>query len=130
MIPGLSGTILSHDALHTGGLTQPAGDGSAHVQRVLLKWHAGLSRTAGPAWTARKVFDEVTAPLCNVLGFHVVPVVSSPAAVHAVLQSAGEAVAVAATCAWGQDLGSAWRESVRRGIGAAVTDRLRRAAHH
>ena len=34
MIPGLSGTILSHDALRAGGLTLPAGDGSAHVQRA------------------------------------------------------------------------------------------------
>ena len=120
MIPGLSGTILSHDALQAGGLTLPARGEGTHVQRVLLKWHANLIRTAGPAWTARKVFDEVTAPLCNMLRFHVVPVVSSPAAVHAVLRSAGEVVAVAVTSAWGQDPGSAWRESVRRGIGAGV----------
>lgn len=120
MIPGLSGTILSHDALDATGVTLPETGEGVRVQRGLLKWHTALSRSAGPAWTARKVFDEVAAPWCSALGFHIVPTASDPATVHALLQSAGEVVAVVVTSGWGQDLGAVWREGVRRGIGAGV----------
>ena len=120
MIPGLSGSLLSHDALEAAGLADPESGEAIAVHRSLLKWHATLSRMAGPAWPARKVFDEVAAPLCTALGFHVVPARSGATAVDALLQSSGEVVAAAITLAWGQDLGTAWREGVRRGIAAGV----------
>ena len=120
MIPGLSGTILSHDALEAANLTTSESAEAAAVHRLLLRWQLNLSRNGGPAWTARKVFDEVASPFCTALGFQIVPVVSDPAIAVGLLQAAGDVVALAIARPWGQELGTVWRESVRRAIGAGV----------
>lgn len=120
MIPGLSGSLLSHDALSAGGLTEPEPGESIAVRRDLARRAGVMARVAGPAWSARKVFDEVAIPLCSALHFRVVPTVAGQAGVHAHLFHQGREVAVLVTSAWGQDLASLWRDSVRRGIGAGV----------
>ena len=120
MIPGLSGTILSHDALKAASLTASASAEAVAVHRLLLRWQLHLSRNGGPAWTARRVFDEVSSPFCTALGFQVVPLTSDPATAAGLLQAAGDVVALAIARPWGQELGAVWREGVRRAIGAGV----------
>ena len=120
MIPGLSGSLLSHDALDAAGLGVPESGDATVAQRSLLVWHGALSRVAGPAWTARRVFDEVAVPFCTTLGFQIVPVLSEVATASALLQSAGETVALLVALGWGRDLDAAWRDVVRRGIGTGV----------
>ena len=120
MIPGLSGSLLSHDALDAAGLTEPEPGESISVRRDLARRSGILARTAGPAWSARQVFDEVATPLCAALHFAVVPTTSGHTAVHAYLMQQGREVAVIVTSAWGQDLAALWRDSVTRGIGAGL----------
>lgn len=121
MISGLSGSILSHDALATHGLTsQPSSDEARHARQIILKWHNGVTVDGGPAWGARSVFDRVVVPFCTALGFKVIPSRTDEAAVHAMLQSHGEFAAAVVAAPWGRDHALSWRESVRHGIGAGM----------
>ena len=120
MIAGLSGSMLSHDALRAHGYTGSVGEAGLVTRRFLGGWHGVIARTAGPTWTARKVFDEVAGPFCEALGFHPVPTLTAQGHVRAQLVLGGAPVAAAITCAWGHDLGAAWREGVRLGLGAGV----------
>ena len=120
MIAGLSGSMLSHDALVAHGYINPVGEGALPARRFLSRWHNVIARTAGPAWSARKVFDEVTAPFCDVLGFQSIPTLTGHGHVRAQLFREGAPVTVVIVCAWGQDLAGAWRESVRFGLAAGV----------
>jgi hypothetical protein len=119
MIAGLSGSILSHDALLAAGLV--IANSEAHeVERAVGRWHARLQRHAGPAWSARVVFDEIAAPLCTMLGYYVLATGSHQGTVHAVLQNGGRTLAAVVAVGWGQDQGQAWRDAVRVGIAASV----------
>ncbi|MEO6212198.1 MAG: N-6 DNA methylase [Vicinamibacterales bacterium] len=121
MIPGLSGSLLSHDALAVpdptdGACTTEADD----LRRSLGRWHAELGREGGPAWSARSVFDRVLMPFCAALGFHVVPRFADAACVHALVQSNSVVVAAALATPWGRGHAASWQEAVRHGIGAGV----------
>ena len=120
MIPGLSGSLLSHDALALHALTTAGGVEASRMSGLIRSWHAEVMREGGPAWTGRSVFDRIVAPFCAVLGFHVTPQSADSAYVHALLQANGSVVAVAVAAPWGRDHATSWRESVRRGIGAGV----------
>lgn len=120
MIPGLSGSALSHDALTTHGYTAPPDEAGQVAGRELSRWFATVSRQAGPAWSARQVFDQVAVPFCQRLGFQIVPSTPGRGCVHGQLLSKGSIVAVLMVIGWGQDPSSSWRESVRLGIGASV----------
>ncbi len=120
MIAGLSGSILSHDALTAAGLTVSSDVHIESFQRDLLKWHLQIERQGGPTWTARKVFDEVASPFCAKLGFLVVPVSGARGLFRALLQVAGDVVATVVAAGWGQDPSSLWADTVRGGIGADV----------
>ena len=119
MIPGLSGSLLSHDALVAAGCTS-GGDESAVARRALARRLSIVARSAGPAWSARQVFDEIALPVCATLGFEAVPTTARRGVVHAQLLSGGRPVAMAIALGWGQDPATGWRESVRMGIAAAV----------
>ncbi len=120
MIAGLSGSILSHDALLAGGYTEPVGDEAAVARRALARWFTVIERSAGPAWSARKVFDEVAVPFCRALGFDLLPVAAEREHVHGHLLSGGAAAAVSVAAGWGQDPAGAWRDCVRLGIAAGT----------
>src|SRR5262245_23167232 len=97
MIRGLSGTLLSADALLAAGFSSQDGQDNNEAKRalrILLTWRARLERSGGPAWTARQVFDEVAAPLCSALGLRLVPSTSTPQASGALLQAHDDVVAV------------------------------------
>ena len=120
MIPGLSGSMLSHDALLADGADGNAAGDEPGARHTLARKQSLVTRTAGPAWGARKVFDEVAVPLCEVLGFQAVPTIAAHGYVHGHLLSRGRVVAILVASGWGQDPGAAWRESVRMGIAAGV----------
>jgi hypothetical protein len=120
MIPGLSGSLLSHDAISRAAAMagQPH---AAEAHREARRWHAVVAREMGPASSARAVYDRIAVPLCATLGFHIVPVAAASGRVfRAVLEARGSGVATLLSTEWGRDAGAAWRDSVLHGIGAGV----------
>jgi hypothetical protein len=120
MIAGMSGSLLSHDAvIRAAAAACPPGAANAH--RHLRAWHAAIRREMGPASSARAVFDRIAVPLGTALGFSVTPVASDSGRLfRALLEARG--VVVAALCAteWGHDPAATWRDSVLHAIGAGV----------
>jgi len=118
MIPGLTGSLLSHEAV-SGALEVIRRGASAPPDcRWFHAWHNQIAREMGPTSTARQVFDRVAAPLAARLGLRLVPA-ATPAispSVHAVLHTDRSAVATLLATDWGRDPGSAWSEAVRLGI--------------
>lgn len=119
MIPGLRGSLLSHDAL-AGEAQAAVPDTAREIQRSLLRWSAEVVRDGGPTWTARLVFDRIAVPFARSMGLDVVPMNGDGSTCRALVQHDGQTIGVAAAFAWGQDPGTTWRESVRTGIGAGT----------
>jgi N-6 DNA Methylase/Eco57I restriction-modification methylase len=128
MIPGLSGTLLSEDALEQAlpdALRGLLGERErARAGRRIRTWHAALRRVLGPSAGPRTIFDRLAVPFFAQLGYRVssggVPSSpSSPASplLSADLEMSGRKVATLVVTGWGQDPGSAWRHGVRQGIG-------------
>jgi len=128
MISGLSGSLLSHDALEdalASDLIDLLGGTNAAdldaVRRRLHGWQAGIAQEMGPASAARAVFDSVAAPLVAELGFRAVVIGSDSGRLfRAVLETAGRPAAALLVTDWGRDPAAAWRDGVRHGIGAGV----------
>jgi hypothetical protein len=125
VIPGLSGSLFSHEAiehlLRTPGspleLPPPAAR-AAH--RELRRSHAASRERLGPSAGARTVFDIVADPLARALGFGIVPVAATSETTTSLLQADGMTVAVMVATAWGQSAGTAWRHAVHAGIARGV----------
>ena len=120
MIPGLSGSLLSHDVV---ARTLPVAlrglldeDGSETARRHLRAWHLSLRAQLGPALPVRTVFDCLAEPLLRGLGYHVVPAHSTAEQFRAVLEVSGRPRATLLVTLWGQHPTSAWRDAVRLGI--------------
>jgi hypothetical protein len=118
MIPGMRGTLVSHDALQgTPGWPPTLDQVARGAQRSLAGWYAQVTTEGGPAWPARVVFDRIAVPFCRMLGLDVVPIGGDMGCFAALLRARGCTEAVLTAFAWGQDGGTSWRESVRCGIG-------------
>jgi hypothetical protein len=120
MIPGLSGSLLSHDAIAeaVAAVRQPE---AAAAQHHVRGWHAAVVREMGPASSARAVFDRIAVQLGTSLGFHVRPVPGdSGCSFRAVLEAHGTVAAGVLATDWGRDPAAAWRETVLHAIGAGV----------
>ena len=94
MISGLSGSLLSQDAMRQD-LDATRINAVPH-QRWFQAWQEQLIRDLGPASSARTVYDRVVAPLIHALGLHI----ASPAGLagasdclHGLLQMDGAPVA-------------------------------------
>jgi hypothetical protein len=120
MIAGLSGSLLSHDALErllrdpvrpNAPLVPPGSAG-----RHLRAWHADIRARLGPSSGPRSVFDLVGEPLAHALGFTVVSLSGAASTVDALLQSSGVPVAVMIVSAWGPVQPGLWRHAVHRGL--------------
>ncbi|MGH9309284.1 MAG: Eco57I restriction-modification methylase domain-containing protein [Vicinamibacterales bacterium] len=119
MIAGLSGSLLSHDALEQalGGmgrgvsipLPAPGGD-------RLRMWHASIRSRLGPTAAARTVFDLVAEPLVRALGFEVIPLTGAGGTVDGLLHVGGAPLAALIVTAWGQTPAGVWRHAVHRGL--------------
>ena len=120
MIPGLSGPLLSHDAIHSilGSAVIPdlPPEAPAAIVRQLRAWHAVVRSRLGPACSARTVFDLVAEPLAAALGYRVVPVAGNSEHVEATLQVRETRAAVMIVTAWGQPAASVWRLAVHRAL--------------
>jgi hypothetical protein len=115
----MRGSLLSSDALrqaHHPETNQRAGS----VQRQLARYHVQLTSEAGPAWTARAVFDRVVAPFCAMFGCEVVPAGGDATACHGLLLQDGSTLGAASAFAWGTLPDATWRATVRGGIGMNV----------
>lgn len=122
MIAGLTGTLLSHEALTEAiGGADILNAESARARRMLMTWHAGITRELGPSATARTIFDRVTVPLFTELGFTVAPCQPAGGSVLPAMLFAGSTAAagVVAT-AWGRAPGEQWRTAVHLGIDRGV----------
>lgn len=123
MIAGMSGTLLSHDAIGEL-LTVP--DPSLvtftadRPHRQLRTWHAGVRARLGPTASARVIFDTVAEPLMRTLGFDVSLVESSPQLAVAVLTSSGRPVAALIAAPWVVPIRSLWRHAIRNGLAQQV----------
>jgi hypothetical protein len=120
VIPGLSGSLLSHDAL-AGWL--PA-QKSSSFSRHLGPLHARLAATwqdLGPAHGARTIYDRVVTPLAAALGLRLTLDGQAP---HGLLLAKAEAdghpCAAVVVFPWGADPGQAWRTAVHQGIARSV----------
>jgi hypothetical protein len=124
MIPGISGSLLSHDALERvipEALRGRLGEvGREEALRRLRAWHRPLLTRLGPSASARTVFDQVAGPLVANLGYRSVPLTASGLCYTAVLDAGGVTPAVLLVTPWGQDLSTTWREAVRQGIGCGA----------
>jgi hypothetical protein len=121
MIPGISGSLLSHDVLADvvprtlGGWL---GEGGREQARQRLRsWHHSIAASLGPSVSARGVFDRVAEPLLTALGYDVTPVESTPERLRAVLGAGSAGHATLLVTPWGEAAASAWRDAVRLGIG-------------
>ena len=128
MIPGLTGTLLSEDALERvvpDALRGRLGEAErSQAARRVRAWHIPLRRVLGPSAGPRTVFDQLAVPLFAHLGYRLstrafVNSASTPH-VFGVLESSGRPVAVVVVAGWGQDPAALWRHGVRCAIGEAV----------
>ena len=122
MIAGLSGSLLSHDALeqvvrHPRQGLELAPHGSPGAP--LRVWHADIRSRLGPSSGPRRVFDLLAEPLARALGFGVVPL-SGTETVDALLQAGDTPAAAMIATSWGQAQGGMWRHAVHRGLALGV----------
>ncbi|HJR61666.1 MAG TPA: N-6 DNA methylase [Vicinamibacterales bacterium] len=120
MIPGLRGSLLSHDALTSRAAEASADGATESIRRQLASLSGVLLREGGPTWPARVVYDRFAVPFCTALGFAIVPSGGDARSCRAWLCRGGTAAAAMAAFGWGADPGTLWRDSVRTGIGAGV----------
>ena len=122
MIPGLSGSLLSHEVLAQvvpialRGLLDEAGREPA--RRRLRAWHVPLRAQLGPALALRAIFDRLGEPLLRGARLSRRPGRRDggeiPRRARAV---SGTPRATLLVTPWGQHPASAWRDAVRLGIG-------------
>ena len=117
MIPGLSGSLLSHDAL-SGALTEWYRNVPRPNYQWFHTWHTRVERELGPTSAARHVYDRIALPLATTLGLRVLPVATPPASVsiHGLWHKDDATVAALVVTSWGRDPSSAWRDAVRTAI--------------
>ncbi|MEP6919006.1 MAG: hypothetical protein ABJC89_25415, partial [Acidobacteriota bacterium] len=129
MIAGLSGSLLSHDAIAGAiALLDPKVDEKARAAaaRELCISHESAGAEMGPASSARAVFDRIAAPLAAALGFRVTFAggdAGGPGGqrlFRAVLEAAGAPAAALIATEWGREPAGAWRDAVRHGIGTRL----------
>jgi N-6 DNA Methylase/Eco57I restriction-modification methylase len=123
VIAGMSGSLLSHDALdELWQRPDPAVVTFAAVKpyRHLRAWHAGIRARLGPTATARTIFDAVAEPLLRSLGFDISVVQSSSQSVAALLTTSARPVAALIAAPWIVPLRTLWRQAVRCGLAHQV----------
>jgi Eco57I restriction-modification methylase len=122
VIAGLSGGLLSHDALELIA-RRPRPDlelGSGLQGAPLRSWHTSVRARLGPSCGARTVFDLLAEPLARALEFGVVPLAGGTDTVDALLHAGGAPAAVMIATGWGQPDGATWRHAVHRALAAGL----------
>jgi hypothetical protein len=115
VIPGLSGSLLSHDAVEAwlpSQAARPGGHTGGFNGRLAAAW-----RDMGPSHGARAVYDRIAAPVAGALGLRLTLDGSDR---HGMLLAHAEAhgrlCAAVVVLPWGAAPGEAWRTAVHQGI--------------
>jgi Eco57I restriction-modification methylase len=123
MIAGLTGSLLSHDALERAVRPALAGAGGERqaesARRRLKQVVTAACHVLGPASSSRAVFDRVAVPFADVFGYQL-SVIAGGDSLCAAMHCGGVRAAVLVATHWGVDPGAAWREAVRQGIGSGL----------
>ena len=124
MIVGLSGSLLSHDALEhllkrspgCGVELRRTSQSEKDLRTACSSWRGRL----GPSSAARSVFDLVAEPLARALGYRVVPAAGSGATIDAVLHANSTKAAIVVVAGWGQPAAALWRHAVHQALAHEV----------
>jgi Eco57I restriction-modification methylase len=115
VIPGLTGSLLSHDVVAAEFLSD-----RGTLSRGAAGWRSRLESELGPASSARAVFDRLAVPLLESLGHTVIPLGEDVGAIHAQLVADGHTCGVLVVTPWGWDPAAVWNDSVRLGIACGI----------
>ena len=116
MVAGFSGDLISHAYIEQELLSATGGASSDRVtafERQLTRWWRQVSRSLGPAASARTVLDVAVAPLLHLLG-HDRPVVT-PHPLGLCGSISGSDISIVAL-PWSSPVKSAWRDAAKRGL--------------
>jgi hypothetical protein len=117
MIAGLSGSLLSHDALGPWLSDLPRHPESARTCQAIAGVVSRAAADLGPAHAARTVFDRLGAPLARALGLRLTLDGSDrPGVLIARVEAHGRPCAVLIVTGWGRDPSDIWHESIRQAI--------------
>lgn len=121
MLPGLSGSLVSHDFAERilrqefSGRLGEVSFGTA--ERSFARWWHTQASQLGGASSIRSIWDMAAAPLAELLGFTAGPASGDgPEARHALLTASSARIALVAAT-WSVSLDNLWRDAARRGIG-------------
>ena len=121
MIPGVGGTLLSHEALEIGRLTVlPSDPRLAAIRQDVARWHARIARESGPAWSARTVFDRVAVPFCSMFSLDLICTGSDARVCRGIIRRRHTTIAAAVVTGFGQSQGAGWRDSIRTALPAGT----------
>ncbi len=113
MIAGLGGELIAHAFVEQQLLPSANRAELAAFERKLLRWWKAVSRTLGPASSARAVHDVAALPLLELLGHRQTTVFGDPLGVGATLPQTSSLLL---SVPWVTAAPSAWRDAVRRGL--------------
>ncbi len=116
MVAGFGGDLISHAYVEQELLPAAAGmsrDRLAAFERQLTRWWRQVSRSLGPASSARTVLDVAVAPLLHLLG-HDRPVLT-PYPSGLCGSVSGSDVSLM-TLPWSTPVRTAWRDAATRGL--------------
>jgi hypothetical protein len=117
MIAGFGGEMISHAYLEERGLVSVDTIPARFADEV-VRWWRHVSKTLGPASSARAVCDVAVLPLLALLGHERAAMTPTGFGLHGRL---GSAHSVLIVVPWAWRPSAAWREAVTAGITAAAT---------
>ena len=112
MIAGLSGDLISQSYVEQRVLPGVDRGQLAGLERNLVRWWNGVSRTIGPASSARAIHDQASTPLLLLLDHERPSAIPETSGLSALLP---EADAVLLTVPWTASTSSVWRDALCRG---------------
>lgn len=119
-IRGLSGSLLSHEALAGSEMHSPSQSANEAcgptAKRHLQTWYASVRLSLGPTASARTVLDVVALPLAEHLGYEAILTNPVGIAPYVVLRTKGHDIAVLLVTPWGEDPDRVWRDGIKCGI--------------
>ena len=119
MIAGFGGELISHAFVEQELLPAVMGDSEATTfERQLLRWWSRVSRSLGPASSARSVHDIAMLPLLQLLGHDRPAAAPHPVGYCGAID--GSRV-VCLTMPWSMPVRASWRAAVTAGVAVGAT---------
>ena len=111
MIAGFGGDLVSHAYLEERLIPEIDPAHAAEFERRAVRWWRGVSRSLGPASSARAILDVAVAPLLNLLCHELPPAVTESYGLRGFIRPN----TVLLVLPWTVPPVSAWREAIRCG---------------